>query len=59
MKKLLFCLFLMGCSAITPDDRAKAYSLYAKDFNVKCRAYRFDRSVGLTPEVPEMKEACK
>lgn len=58
MKKLLAILCLIGCSAVTRSDRAAMYAGFAKDHSLKCKAYRFDLSNGLTPEVPDMTKAC-
>ncbi len=51
-----------GCAAlgsVTPADRATAYESEARGVATLCKAYRFDRSVGLVPDVPAMTELCK
>jgi hypothetical protein len=53
---------VLGCAAlrsVTPADRAAAYARDAQAAAVACKSYRFDRSVGLTPDVPAMTELCK
>jgi hypothetical protein len=59
MKNLLALLCLVGCSAVTPSDRAVMYATFAHDHNIKCKVYRFDLTNGLTPEVPAMTETCQ
>lgn len=56
---VLACLF--GCAAlssVTPADRAQAYAAEARGVATLCKAYRFDRSVGLVADVPAMTELC-
>jgi hypothetical protein len=52
----------LGCAALqgaTPADRAAGYAAEAKTVGALCKAYHFDRSVGLVPDVPAMAEICK
>lgn len=53
---------LIGCAslrAVTPADRAKAYAAEAAAAQTACKAYRFDRSVGLVADVPAMSALCE
>lgn len=59
MKTLALSLLLIGCASVTPDDRAKVYLIRAHEWTLQCKAYQFDRSVGLVEEVPDMAKACK
>ena len=52
-------LVLAGCVTVTPADRAAGYAAEAKGVDALCKAYRFDRAMGLTPDVPRMSELCE
>lgn len=58
---LLVALCACACAAlqsVTPETRAAAYAREAQGVTAMCKAYRFDRSVGLVGEVPEMARVC-
>lgn len=59
MKTLVILFALSGCAHVTPENRAKAYALYAEDFRIKCKAYRFDRGAVLVEDVSAMTELCQ
>ena len=53
---------LIGCGAafkVTPADRQAAYQKEAQTVQVLCKAYLFDRAMGLTLEAPAMTELCE
>ena len=55
-------LTLSGCALlgkVTPADRAAAYAREAQAAALECKAYKFDRGLGLTDEVPAMAALCK
>lgn len=58
---LLGAVVLSGCAllSVTPADRAQGYAAEARAVSALCKAYRFDRSVGLVADVPAMSEVCK
>ncbi len=58
MKTILLLLTLSGCASVTPENRFKVYSAKAVDFQVTCKAYRFDRSAGLVTDVPALSKLC-
>lgn len=57
------CAFLFaGCAAfsnVTPAERAEGYGRIAEATRAECKAYNFDRTMGLVVEVPRMAELCK
>lgn len=59
MNKLILVLLLSGCAAVTPEDRAQMYEVYARDVRFKCAAYHFDLSANLVKEIPAMTEVCR
>jgi hypothetical protein len=53
------CSLFGAQPSVTPADRAKAYDAEAKSAQLACKTYRFDRAVGLVPDVPAMTALCE
>lgn len=65
LTSLAFALVLVigGCAAlnlnsVTPAQRAATYQREGQAGSVACKAYKFDRALGLTNEAPAMTELC-
>ena len=57
----LWLCCLIGCAAamkVTPEQRASVYQREGQAAQALCKAYLFDRSLGLTNEAPAMAKLC-